>query len=102
MHLPGSECVLFICGAESLFLSAQDSGGAWLLHVKGDKSFEEEADRLGAESGTQPLSPFEVPPWVTSVALALQGNALQRGGMWTAAGIDLQRPSQGLLAPLPM
>lgn len=50
MHFPGSECVLFIRKTESLFLSAQDSGGAWLLHVKGDKSFQEEADRLGGES----------------------------------------------------
>ena len=50
MHCPGSECVLFIHGAESLFLLAQDGGGAWLLHVKGDKSFQEEADRLGGES----------------------------------------------------
>ena len=49
MHFPGSECVLFIRKTESLFLSAQDSGGAWLLHVKGDKSFQEEADRLGGE-----------------------------------------------------
>lgn len=87
MHFSGSECVLFIYGAESQVLSAQNPRGAWLLCAKGDKSFQYEPDRVGGIKGTQPESLFELPPRVAAAAPALQGNTLQRGHVWTAAGI---------------
>lgn len=43
MPVPGSERALFICGAESQFVSA----GAWLLRAKAGKSFQDEPDRVG-------------------------------------------------------
>lgn len=47
---------------------------------------------LGGIKGAQPESLFEVPPWVASAAPGLRGNALQRGRVWTAAGIIKDPP----------
>ena len=86
---------MFICGAESQFLSA----GAWLLRAKGGKSFQYEPDRVGGIKGTQPESLLEVPPRVASAAPSLQGNVLQRGHAWTAAGIIKDPPKDSCSQP---
>lgn len=55
MHFPGqrSACVLFICGAESQFLSAQNPRGAWPLCAKWDESFQHEPEWRGSKAPSQ-------------------------------------------------
>lgn len=51
--LPRSACVLFICGAESQFLSAQNPRGAWLLCAKWDESFQHEPEWRRSKAPSQ-------------------------------------------------
>lgn len=50
---PRSACVLFICGAESQFLSAQNPRGAWPLCAKWDESFQDEPEWRGSKAPSQ-------------------------------------------------
>ena len=59
---------------------------------KGIRASRRKLTGLGQNQAPSRYLRLKSPPWVTSVALALQGNALQRGGMWTAAGIFKDPP----------